>query len=368
MFNMDGEVIGINTAIYSPSGGSIGIGFAIPSALAKAVVAELIRRARPHRASRLARRAHPGGDRRDRRKPRARQGARRAGRQRQRQRPGAERRDPAGRRDPELRRQGRSTTCGTCRGSSPRRRSTRRCRSRSGASARRPRSRSRSASSTRGPSRWPAQDRAEEQAAKDRRPASVKTLGLTLSNITPELKDKFSLADDAKGVVVVDVAKDSPAAEKGLQARRRDHGSGAGGGENAGQVTGKIDDGEESRAQIDPAAGRAPGRSALRRAAARPELRRNDGSGAATFCLPIALGIEERRSDRRGRDASARRRRPRAWRGRRRRAGRRQHRQIVGAVADGHGLRERDATLGGRSPAMSPAWSRRLRPAAAPCR
>ena len=41
MFNMDGQVIGINTAIYSPSGGSIGIGFAIPSALAKAVVAEL---------------------------------------------------------------------------------------------------------------------------------------------------------------------------------------------------------------------------------------------------------------------------------------------------------------------------------------
>ena len=41
MFNMDGQVIGINTAIYSPSGGSIGIGFAIPSNLAKAVVAEL---------------------------------------------------------------------------------------------------------------------------------------------------------------------------------------------------------------------------------------------------------------------------------------------------------------------------------------
>jgi serine protease Do len=41
MFNMDGQVIGINTAIYSPSGGSIGIGFAIPSTLAKAVVADL---------------------------------------------------------------------------------------------------------------------------------------------------------------------------------------------------------------------------------------------------------------------------------------------------------------------------------------
>jgi serine protease Do len=43
MFNMDGQVIGINTAIYSPSGGSIGIGFAIPSNLAKEVAEELIR-------------------------------------------------------------------------------------------------------------------------------------------------------------------------------------------------------------------------------------------------------------------------------------------------------------------------------------
>lgn len=41
MFNMDGEVIGINTAIFSPSGGSIGIGFAIPSSLAKNVIDQL---------------------------------------------------------------------------------------------------------------------------------------------------------------------------------------------------------------------------------------------------------------------------------------------------------------------------------------
>jgi serine protease Do len=41
MFNMDGQVIGIDTAIYSPSGGSIGIGFAIPSSLAEEVVDEL---------------------------------------------------------------------------------------------------------------------------------------------------------------------------------------------------------------------------------------------------------------------------------------------------------------------------------------
>ncbi|HEX2115308.1 MAG TPA: PDZ domain-containing protein, partial [Alphaproteobacteria bacterium] len=41
MFNLAGDVIGINTAIYSPSGGSVGIGFAIPSALAKPVIDQL---------------------------------------------------------------------------------------------------------------------------------------------------------------------------------------------------------------------------------------------------------------------------------------------------------------------------------------
>ncbi|MBL8702312.1 MAG: DegQ family serine endoprotease [Alphaproteobacteria bacterium] len=41
LFNMAGEVIGINTAIYSPSGGSIGIGFSIPSSLAKPVIEQL---------------------------------------------------------------------------------------------------------------------------------------------------------------------------------------------------------------------------------------------------------------------------------------------------------------------------------------
>ncbi len=42
MFDLSGEVIGINTAIFSPSGGSVGIGFAIPSNLAKPVVNQLI--------------------------------------------------------------------------------------------------------------------------------------------------------------------------------------------------------------------------------------------------------------------------------------------------------------------------------------
>ena len=41
LFNMDGNVIGINTAIYSQSGGSIGIGFAIPSNQADGVIDQL---------------------------------------------------------------------------------------------------------------------------------------------------------------------------------------------------------------------------------------------------------------------------------------------------------------------------------------
>jgi serine protease Do len=41
LFDMDGNVIGINTAIFSPTGGNIGLGFAIPSSLAEPVVAQL---------------------------------------------------------------------------------------------------------------------------------------------------------------------------------------------------------------------------------------------------------------------------------------------------------------------------------------
>ena len=40
-FNLNGQVIGINTAIYSPSGGSVGIAFAIPASTVKSVVAQL---------------------------------------------------------------------------------------------------------------------------------------------------------------------------------------------------------------------------------------------------------------------------------------------------------------------------------------
>jgi serine protease Do len=41
LFNMDGEVIGINTAILSPTGGSVGIGFAVPASLAAPIIDQL---------------------------------------------------------------------------------------------------------------------------------------------------------------------------------------------------------------------------------------------------------------------------------------------------------------------------------------
>ena len=40
-FNLQGEVIGVNTAIHSPTGGNVGIGFAIPSNLARQIVIDL---------------------------------------------------------------------------------------------------------------------------------------------------------------------------------------------------------------------------------------------------------------------------------------------------------------------------------------
>jgi serine protease Do len=41
LFNMNGEVVGINTAILSPTGGSVGIGFSIPTSLAEPIITQL---------------------------------------------------------------------------------------------------------------------------------------------------------------------------------------------------------------------------------------------------------------------------------------------------------------------------------------
>jgi len=49
MFDLDGAVIGVNTLIYSPSGGSVGIGFAIPSVMAKNVISQIREFGKPRR-------------------------------------------------------------------------------------------------------------------------------------------------------------------------------------------------------------------------------------------------------------------------------------------------------------------------------
>ncbi|HVB15486.1 MAG TPA: DegQ family serine endoprotease [Stellaceae bacterium] len=213
MFNMEGQVIGINTAIYSPSGGSIGIGFAIPSNLAKEVVNELIHETdhkvhrgwlgvriqavtgeiaeslgldKPHGA--LVASVNDNGP------------AQKGGIQ-----PGDVILTFDGKPIPDLRhlprlvaetRVGKTVTVTVWR-----------------------KRQQASLQVTLG-----KLEETKQVAAKDANPdkpskgdaPSVTTLGLTLSNITAELKDKFSLSDD-KGVVVVGVTKDSAAAEKGLR-------------------------------------------------------------------------------------------------------------------------------------------------------
>jgi serine protease Do len=212
MFDMDGKVIGINTAIYSPSGGSIGIGFAIPSALAKAVVAELSSEA-DHTVHRgwlgvriqavtddlveslgldkargaLIASVNENGP------------AHEAGIQAgdvvvsfdgkpvgdMRRLPRLVAETPVDKTVPVTiwRKRGETTLqvkIGRLEESDQQ------------------------------------QAAAQEPPRKGgREPAGVvKTLGLTLSSITPELKEKYSIGEDVKGVVVVDVAKDSPAAAK----------------------------------------------------------------------------------------------------------------------------------------------------------
>jgi serine protease Do len=49
------------------------------------------------------------------------------------------------------------------------------------------------------------------------KPASKTSLGLGLSNITDDLRKRYRLKEDTKGVVVVSVERDSLAAERGIQ-------------------------------------------------------------------------------------------------------------------------------------------------------
>jgi serine protease Do len=89
-----------------------------------------------------------------------------------------------------------------------------------------------------------AQDSPKKTAKSDT--GVVKTLGLTLSGITADLKEKFSLADGSKGVLVVDVAKDSPAAAKGLKPGDLIMEAGQEEVKSPGEVSSKIEEAKKS--------------------------------------------------------------------------------------------------------------------------
>jgi serine protease Do len=243
MFNMDGQVIGINTAIYSPSGGSIGIGFAIPSALAHEVVSELIQEP-DHTVHRgwlgvriqevteeiaeslgldkargaLVASVTDNGP------------AQAAGIQ-----PGDVILTFDGKKVTDMRHLPRlvaetpvdkfvPVTVWRKKAQTDLKVKVGRLQETETASA--------------------------ETGAKTPAPKSeadtVKALGMTLSDVTPALKEKFSLGDDAKGVVVVDVAKDSPGAEKGLRPGDVIMEAAQEEVKNANQVIGKVADAKKS--------------------------------------------------------------------------------------------------------------------------
>jgi serine protease Do len=215
MFNMDGQVIGINTAIYSPSGGSIGIGFAIPSALAKAVVAEL--QGEPdHNVHRgwLGVRIQAVTD----------EIAESLGLDKAKgaliasvsdngpaQSAGIQAGDVVlsfdGREVGDMRRLPRLVAETPVGKSVPLTLWRKRKEHPVQVTVGRLEENEQQQASAQESSKKPAKDEA----------GVVKTMGLTLSGITSDLKEKFSLAGDSKGVVVVDVAKDSPGAAKGVR-------------------------------------------------------------------------------------------------------------------------------------------------------
>jgi serine protease Do len=77
-------------------------------------------------------------------------------------------------------------------------------------------------------------------------PGTVKTLGMSLANLTPELRERFSLNEDTAGVVVLDVASDSAASEKGMRAGDIIVEVAQEEVKNAAQITSKIDEAKKA--------------------------------------------------------------------------------------------------------------------------
>ena len=95
--------------------------------------------------------------------------------------------------------------------------------------------------------------------------AKIDTLGITIASLEPEQRTRFGLNEDAKGVVITEVAEGSTAAEESLKAGRPDRRGGPGAGELAARSVGQAQPGPGGGQEVDPAADRPPGRPAVRR-------------------------------------------------------------------------------------------------------
>jgi serine protease Do len=213
LFNMDGQVIGMNTAIYSPSGGSIGIGFSIPANMVKAVVAQLkdfghprrgwlgvrIQQVTPDIAESLGLKDSTGAmvagvnDNGPADKAKIHNGdiiLKFNGQdvKEMRSLPRIVADSEVGKSVPVvLWRDGKEVTVQAVLAEKP--------------------DDTQVAAATTGGEKTPAQ-----------KPTEISGLGLKLAPITQETKDKYSLGGDQKGVVITDVAPNSSAAERGLKA------------------------------------------------------------------------------------------------------------------------------------------------------
>ena len=192
LLNLEGEVVGVNSAIYSPNGGSVGVGFAVPSTTAQAVIAQLqdggpvergwlgvsIQQVTPEIAAAIGLDDPHGalvsdvvadgpsaGNLRDRR------------------------------RDPFVRRQARRVRAATCRSWSRPWPPTRRLPSRCCARARPRPCRSRSDGSRRSRPRRSKSNESDESRASER-------LGATLATLTPTARDQLGLDTESEGVVI----------------------------------------------------------------------------------------------------------------------------------------------------------------------
>ena len=211
LFNLNGEVVGINTAIISPSGGSIGIGFAVPSKTALTVIDQLKEYGETRRGWLGVRIQVVTDEIADSLGIKPARGALVAGVDERG--PAQARRHRARRRDHPLRRQGYPGDA---------RPAARRCRHAGRQGSRRrhhPQGQGRDPDGQAG-----RLEDSEKQAALTKPGAEPETpppvvkqaLGIDLANLSDDLRKKFKIRDTVKGIVILGVEANSPAADKRL--------------------------------------------------------------------------------------------------------------------------------------------------------